>query len=170
VNQVSSHREPPPEHPYTASHEVHWSKAATLYARLALGTAFLSAVASRFGLWDKTIDLSHFKNFIQYTAEVNAFLPAAVIPTTAWAATIAETTCGILLITGLWLRWVSLASAVLLFLFATAMAISQGIKSPMDYSVFSASSAAALLSLEAWRQHSKQVLAHLHSRPVSVTN
>ena len=26
-----------------------------------LGSAFLSAVASRFGLWDKTVDLDHFR-------------------------------------------------------------------------------------------------------------
>ena len=35
-----------------------------LYARLALGAAFLSAVASRFGLWDRTLDLKHFAKFL----------------------------------------------------------------------------------------------------------
>jgi hypothetical protein len=40
-----------------------------------------------------------------------------------------------------------LASALLLVLFGTAMAISFGIKSPMDYSVFSASAGAVLLAL-----------------------
>jgi uncharacterized membrane protein YphA (DoxX/SURF4 family) len=133
-----------------------WERAGILYARLALGCAFLSAVASRFGLWNRTIDLNHFRGFIHYTAEVNSFLPAAVIPAVAWAATIAETGCGILLITGLWPRWVSLASAVLLAIFGTAMAISFGAKSPMDYSVFSASSAAALLTLHAWRRGLRQ--------------
>jgi uncharacterized membrane protein YphA (DoxX/SURF4 family) len=85
-----------------------------LYARIAVGAAFLSAVASRFGLWDKTIDLKHFANFIQYTAEVNSFLPKAVIPFLAWTATIAETSLGMLLILGLWPQWVSLVSAALL--------------------------------------------------------
>jgi uncharacterized membrane protein YphA (DoxX/SURF4 family) len=139
---------------------IRWDHAGVLYARLALGSAFLSAVASRFGLWDKTIDLGHFRRFIHYTAEVNAFLPAAVIPAVAWAATIAETGCGILLIAGFWPRWVSLASAVLLAVFGTAMAISFGGKSPMDYSVFSASSAAALLALHAWRQNLRQTSNH----------
>jgi putative oxidoreductase len=134
--------------------------ATILYARLALGSAFLSAVASRFGLWYKTLDLDHFRGFIQYTAEVNAFLPAALIPWIAWAATVAETGCGILLIAGLWLRWVSLASAILLAMFGTAMAISFGLKSPMDYSVFSASSAAALLALQAWRQNRRPTSNH----------
>ena len=50
------------------------------YARLALGAAFLSAVASRFGIWDGEPGLSRFPGFIQYTAEVNAFMPAAVVP------------------------------------------------------------------------------------------
>lgn len=130
---------------------INWARAAVLYARVALGAAFLSAVASRFGLWDWTFDLKHFVNFMQYAAEVNSFLPKAAIPYVAWAATVAETSCGTLLILGLWPRWVSLASAVLLAMFGTAMAISFGIKSPMDYSVFSASAAAALLTVHAFR-------------------
>jgi len=137
-----------------------WERAGVLYARLAVGTAFLSAVASRFGLWDRTLDLKHFANFMQYAAEVNSFLPKAWIPFVAWAATIAETSCGILLILGIWPRWVSLASAVLLAMFGTAMAISFGIKSPMDYSVFSASAAAVLLMLHAFRQDGKQRFNH----------
>ena len=129
--------------------KVNWQAAGVLYARLALGTAFLSAVAGRFGLWDGTIDLKHFANFIQYAGEVNSFLPRPVIPVVAWAATAAENTLGILLIVGLWPRWVALCSAVLLATFATAMAISFGLKSPRDYSVYSASSAAVLLALQA---------------------
>ena len=54
---------------------------------------------------------------------------------------------GVLLILGIWPRWVALASALLLVLFGTAMAISFGIKSPLDYSVFSASAAAVLLAV-----------------------
>jgi putative oxidoreductase len=118
-----------------------------LYARIALDAAFLSAVAGRFGLWQRTPGMKHFADFIQYTARVNSFLPAAVIPSLAWTATVAETTLGILLIVGLWPRWVSLASAILLAMFGTAMAISFGVKSPLDYSVFSASGAAVLLAL-----------------------
>lgn len=134
-----------------------WERAGSLYARMALGTAFLSAVASRFGLWDKTLDLRHFAKFIHYTAEVNSFLPQVLIPTVAWAATVAETSLGFLLILGLYRRWVSLASAILLAMFGISMAISFGIKSPMDYSVFSASGAAVLLALDAFRQNATRV-------------
>jgi len=144
----------------TRLHSFGWERAGVLYARLALGSAFLSAVASRFGLWDKTVDLDHFQGFIHYTAEVNAFLPVALIPAVAWAATIAETSCGILLIAGIWLRGVSLASAVLLALFGLAMTISSGAKSPMDYSVFSASSGATLLALYEWHQDTEQTSKH----------
>jgi uncharacterized membrane protein YphA (DoxX/SURF4 family) len=128
---------------------VNWNRLVIVYARTALGTAFLSAVASRFGLWDRTFDLKHFAGFLQYAAQVNSFLPVALIPLVAWTATVLETSLGILLILGLWPRWVALAAAILLALFGTAMAISFGLKSPMDYSVFSASGAAALLSLSA---------------------
>jgi len=56
---------------------------------------------SRFGLWDSTLDLKHFANFIAYAAEVNSFLPRAVIPYVAVLATVCETLLGILLILGL---------------------------------------------------------------------
>jgi uncharacterized membrane protein YphA (DoxX/SURF4 family) len=132
-------------------HKINWERWAVVYARIALGAAFLSAVASRFGLWDKTLDMKHFTGFIHYTAQVNSFLPAVVIPFIAWTATTLETTLGVLLILGLWPRWVSLTAAILLVLFGTAMAISFGLESPMDYSVFSASAAAALLSVRAFK-------------------
>lgn len=122
-------------------------RAGVLYARLALGAAFLSAVASRFGLWDGNPGLQNFAGFERYTAEVNAFMPAFAIPVLAWAATVAETTLGIALITGLRLKWVAPASAALLAVFGTAMAISLGPKEPLDYSVFSASAGALLLAL-----------------------
>ncbi|PYO70972.1 MAG: hypothetical protein DMD64_16290 [Gemmatimonadetes bacterium] len=120
---------------------------AILYARIALGAAFLSGIADRFGLWGKTIGYGDFAHFVQYTAKVNSFMPAFTIPFLAWAATVAELVLGIALISGVWLRWVALGSALLLVLFGTAMAISFGLKSPLDYSVFSASAAALLLAL-----------------------
>lgn len=145
-----------PEFTGTETLRFRWERWAVLYTRIALGTAFLSAVASRFGLWDKTIDLKHFEGFIQYTAQVLSFLPPRSIPLFAWAATVAETSFGILLILGFWPRLVSLAAAILLAMFGTAMAISLGVKSPMDYSVFSASAAAVLLSLHASSQTGNQ--------------
>lgn len=119
-----------------------------LYARVALGAAFLSGIADRFGLYTgRNVGYGDFAGFEAYTAKVNSFMPASTIPFLAWAATAAEFTLGVALILGIRPRWVALASALLLMLFGTAMAISFGIKSPMDYSVFSASAAAVLLAL-----------------------
>jgi len=128
-----------------------WERIGIFYARFAVGAAFLSAVAGRFGLWDGALDLKHFAGFLEYAGEVLSFMPKLSVPYLAWAATVCETSLGILLIVGLWPRWVALASAVLLALFGTAMAISLGLKSPMDYSVYSASSAAVLLAIQACR-------------------
>jgi putative oxidoreductase len=119
---------------------------AIIYARIALGTAFLSAVAARFGLW-RDRGPHPFAQFIQYTAEVNSFLPASFAPLLAVAATIAETTLGVLLIAGFRPHWTGLVSATLLALFGIAMTISGGIKSALDASVFSASAAALLLAV-----------------------
>ncbi|MGA9183365.1 MAG: DoxX family protein [Candidatus Acidiferrales bacterium] len=119
-----------------------------LYARLALGAAFLSGIADRFGLYTgRNVGYGNFAGFVAYTAKVNSFMPASTIPFLAWAATAAEFLLGVALILGIWPRWVALASALLLVLFGVAMAMSFGIKSPLDYSVFSASAAAVLLAL-----------------------
>jgi len=132
---------------------VNWERLGILYARFALGAAFLSGIADRFGLYTgRNVGYGNFAGFLDYTAKVNSFMPASTIPFLAWAATAAELSLGILLILGVWPRRVALASALLLVLFGTAMAISFGIKSPMDYSVFSASSAAVLLALYSERK------------------
>lgn len=120
---------------------------APLYARLALGAAFLSGIASRFGLYGRNVGYGNFDNFLKYTAQVNSFLPAAAIPFLGWAATVAEFVLGVLLVAGLWPRWTAWASAALLLIFGLAMAVSFGIKEPLDYSVFSASAAAVLLAI-----------------------
>jgi len=119
-----------------------------LYARFTLGAAFLSGIADRFGLYrGRNVGYGNFQGFMQYTAKVNSFMPPATIPFLAWAATAAELLLGIALVLGIWPRWVAIGTAILLALFGIAMAISFGIKSPMDYSVFSASAGAVLLAL-----------------------
>jgi putative oxidoreductase len=125
-----------------------WERIGYLYARIALGCAFLSGIADRFGLyWGRNVGYGNFAGFVAYTAKVNSFMPPATIPFLAWAATAGELFFGVTLILGIWPRWVALGSALLLALFGIAMAISFGIKSPMDYSVFSASAGAVLLAL-----------------------
>jgi uncharacterized membrane protein YphA (DoxX/SURF4 family) len=123
-------------------------KLAFLYARVTLGIGFLSGIADRFGLWrGRNVGYGNFAGFVSYTAKVNSFMPASTIPFLAWAATAAELVLGVLLLIGIWPRWTALASALLLILFGVAMGISFGAKSPLDYSVFSASAAAFMLAL-----------------------
>jgi len=131
---------------------------AIFYARIAVGAAFLSAVASRFGLWRGEAGMKLSPGFLQRTAELNFFMPASAIPLLAWSATVLEIALGLTLIVsgvlGLvstrrtqWTRWIALGSAGLLALFGTTMAITAGIKSSLDYSVFSASACALLLAV-----------------------
>jgi uncharacterized membrane protein YphA (DoxX/SURF4 family) len=117
------------------------------YARVAIGTAFLSAVAGRFGLWSGAFQWERFARFISRTGDLNGWAPAAIVPLLAWSATILETSFGIALILGLATRWAALGSSALLAWFAIAMVIYDGPKAPLDYSVFSASAGALLLAL-----------------------
>jgi putative oxidoreductase len=131
---------------------VEWESWAAWYVRLAVAAAFLSAVAGRFGLWSGHLNWDNFARFINRTAELNPFMPPATIPFLAWAATIAETSLAVALVTGVALRWAAFGSALLLFWFGTAMALTAGFKSPLDYSVFSGSAAALLLAAHAEAQ------------------
>jgi len=72
---------------------------------------------------------------------VNAFAPAAIIPTLAVLATIAEGTFGLTMLLGVRVRLAALGSALLLFVFASAMVLS-GL-SQMQYGVY-------LMSIASW--------------------
>jgi uncharacterized membrane protein YphA (DoxX/SURF4 family) len=84
-------------------------------ARIVIGGAFLNA------LWNRFDD---FSRFVAYTGQVNAFLPAEVIPFLAVAATVLECIFAAAMLLGIAIPWAAAGSAVLLFLFATAMVAS----------------------------------------------
>jgi hypothetical protein len=67
------------------------------------------------------------------------------VPLVAWTATLLEIALGILLIVGWRIRWVALASGVLLLLFALGMTVGTGVKTAFDASVFAASALGFLL-------------------------
>jgi uncharacterized membrane protein YphA (DoxX/SURF4 family) len=94
------------------------AKFSSVFLRLALGTSFLSAVADRFGLWgvygQSNVSWGNYARFVDYTAKLNWFLPAAMIPALAIIATAAETLFGLLLILGWKTRITALLSGVLL--------------------------------------------------------
>lgn len=115
-----------------------------LLLRLALASSFLSAVASRLNLWGK--QSSGWSNFLDYTAQVNSFLPKSYIPVIAVISTLLETCLGMLLFIGFQTAYAAYGAALLTLLFACAMSYSFGIKEPLDYSVFSFSAASLLLA------------------------
>jgi putative oxidoreductase len=116
----------------------------TLLLRFALASGFLSAVASRLNLWGKKS--SGWNNFLDYTAQVNSFLPKSFTPTIAVTSTLLETSLGILLLIGFKTNYAAFGTALLKLLFAFAMTYSFGIKEPLDYSVFAVSAGAFLLA------------------------
>jgi uncharacterized membrane protein YphA (DoxX/SURF4 family) len=126
------------------------SEIVRLFARFALGTAFLAAVADRFGMWGpygaKNVSWGDFAHFVKYTGEVMSLFPKSLTVPFACAATVAETLFGILLIAGFKIRMTAVLSGLLLLSFAMGMATGLGIKTPFDYSVFSAAAAAFLLA------------------------
>ena len=123
----------------------------SVFLRLALGISFLSAVADRFGLWgiygQPNVSWGNYSRFVDYTAMLNSFLPAAMIPALAMIATVAETLFGLLLVLGWNTRIVALLSGTLLTTFALTMTVTLGVKAPLNFSVFSAAGGALLLGV-----------------------
>jgi putative oxidoreductase len=113
--------------------------------RFALAAGFLSAVASRLGLWGS--HSSGWEKYLDYVRKVNSFAPASIIPLLAIASTILESAFAILLSIGYKTRWAALGTSMLTLLFASAMTYSFGIKEPLDYSVFAFSASAFLLTI-----------------------
>ena len=120
----------------------------TVYLRVALAAAFLSAVADRFGLWGPfgtpNVAWGEFARFVAYVGKLNWFVPEGLWPLAAWLSTAAELALGLLLLVGLWTRVAAVLSALLLLVFALAMTVALGPEAPL--SVWSASAGAALLA------------------------
>jgi uncharacterized membrane protein YphA (DoxX/SURF4 family) len=126
--------------------KIYW---ASWLVRFALASAFLSAVADRLGFWGAPgsagVAWGDVSNYEAYVAQLNWFLPSALISPVGWCATFAEIVIAVGLLIGWQLRWFALAAAILLAVFATTMCLAFGPKGPLDYSVMSAAGAALLL-------------------------
>jgi uncharacterized membrane protein YphA (DoxX/SURF4 family) len=119
-----------------------------LFLRLSIGIGFLSAVADRFGFWNKEVSAwGNWNNFLAYTQSLNPLIPQSFIPFIGWASTLLEIVFGVSLIIGFKTSLMAKLSGWLLLIFALAMAFTRGIKAPLDYSVFAASAGAFGLSL-----------------------
>src|SRR5919109_117975 len=108
--------------------------------RIFIGLAFVSAILDRFGLLGGPgtpgIAWGNFRNFVAYTAQVNSFLPAAIIPALAIIETAIEATLGAAMLLGIRVRLASAGSSLLLWILGAAMTISLGIGSQFVYAVF----------------------------------
>tara|TARA_R110000822_G_scaffold17201_3_gene58077 strand:+ start:312 stop:743 length:432 start_codon:yes stop_codon:yes gene_type:complete len=119
-----------------------------LFLRLAISIGFLSAVADRFGMWQKDVSVwGNWDNFLNYTKQINPWIPNSLISTAGIIATAAEIIFALFLLIGfkteLFAKW----SGFLLLLFALSMTFFTGIKGAIDFSVFTASAGAFALSL-----------------------
>jgi uncharacterized membrane protein YphA (DoxX/SURF4 family) len=122
----------------------------SVFLRLALGLSFLSAVADRFGWWGSfgqpNVSWGNFANFVEHTGKLNWFIPNAVIPGLAVIATVGDILLGLLLLAGWRTRITALCAGVLLMIFGITMTLALGIKSPLNFSVFSAAGGSLLLA------------------------
>lgn len=117
-----------------------------LFLRLSLAAGFLSAVADRIGLWpDQVSAWGNWADFVSYTAVLLPWFSVSVVSVFAGIATAAEVIFGFCLILGYKTRIVGRLSGILLLMFGVSMAVSLGMKAPLDYSVFAASAAAFAL-------------------------
>jgi thiosulfate dehydrogenase (quinone) large subunit len=120
------------------------TKAVKLFLRFAVSVGFLSAVADRFGFWNKEVSAwGNWDSFLKYTHLINPWIPNSLIPT----ATGAEILFALFLIIGFKTELFGKLSGILLLLFALSMTFSTGIKGVLDYSVLSASAGAFAIGL-----------------------
>lgn len=120
-----------------------------LFVRIAVATAFLSAVADRFGIWGKpgsqNVSWGDWEHFLDYSNTLNFFVSPTIGKILAIIATSLEIVFSLLLLIGYKTKMISFASGLLLTLFAVSMTIALGIKPTFDYSVWISASACFLL-------------------------
>ncbi|WP_189300692.1 DoxX family protein [Streptomyces albospinus] len=127
-----------------------WASA-TVLARLALATGFLSAVADRFGLWGKpgsgNVGWGTYDLYLAYVHELAPYLPGGFVDAVGGVATAVEATLGIALLLGVAVRLSAWASTGVLLTFALSMFLFSHPEAPFSASVFSAAALALLLAL-----------------------
>src|SRR5699024_8881487 len=104
----------------------------------------------RLGIWNPVlredqITWGNWSNFVDYTNYLIPWVSETIANIAGALATLLEIIFGILLIVGWKTKLFANLSGILLLLFAIAMFI-QNVKSPFDYSVFSAAAACFALA------------------------
>jgi len=122
---------------------------ARVFLRMALGAAFLVAVADRLGFLgaygSKNVSWGDWGHFEHSVEALNWFVPKALIPAVSILETVLEASLGVGLVAGIYPRIVAWSSAILLSSFALTMTIALGVRAPLGYGVFTAIGAAFLL-------------------------
>ena len=119
-----------------------------LFLRTAISLSFLSAVADRFGLWGEKYSVwGNWDNFVDYTKQINPWLPDITVDAVGALATGAEILFAACLLIGYKTELFAQLSGLLLLIFGLSMTLSTGIKGAFDYSVFSASAGAFAMGL-----------------------
>ncbi|MEB0106266.1 MULTISPECIES: hypothetical protein [Pseudomonas] len=126
-------------------------KFALILARVALASAFLSAVADRFGFWGAMgqpgVSWGSMQGFYLHVAKLVPWAPDMAVPALAWFVDILEAVLGILLLAGIQLRRTAWVSGVLLLVFAISMVLFQSLKLALNFSVLTCSACSFLLYL-----------------------
>ena len=96
-----------------------------VFMRLAIGTAFLSAVMDRFGLWgppgSPNVSWGDWESFLGYSNAINFYAPALLGSFLAIVATVLEVILAVMLMIGFKTRLAALGSGILLTLFGIPM-------------------------------------------------
>ncbi len=123
-------------------------KTVKIFLRIAISVGFLSAVADRFGMWNKDYTVwGNWNSFLEYTELINPWFPKSMISILGTIATSAEIVFAVCLLIGYKTELFAKLSGILLLVFAISMTFSTGIKGALDFSVFTASAGAFALSL-----------------------
>ncbi|PHR16988.1 MAG: DoxX family protein [Fluviicola sp.] len=125
----------------------HFSQA---FLRVAIATAFFSAVMDRFGIWGppgtENVSWGNWENFLAYSNTINFYASPAIGSFLAIVATILEILFGVLLIIGFKTRQIAFGTGILLTLFGIPMVFAFGIHPTFTYSVWVGAAGAFLLA------------------------
>ena len=127
-----------------------YSACTQFFLRMSIGIGFIVPALDRFGVWGVNgaagITWGDWQHFSVYAHKLMYFLPDALAEVLAVISSIAELAFGLLLIIGLYTRWISICSGLLLLSFAICMSLALSIHAPLNYGVFTISAASFLLS------------------------
>src|SRR5690606_25670698 len=93
-----------------------------LFLRISIASAFLSAVADRFGMWSEEVSVwGDWVNFLKYTQFINPWFPTSIISTIGSIVTAVEIILAVFLIVGFKTELAAKLSGYLLLIFALSM-------------------------------------------------